>query len=470
MNRTKIVCTVGPATRSPEMLRMLFDAGMNVARLNFSHGTREEHGEVIDRLRRIGEEGGRSLAILQDLAGPKIRIGPIAKGSVDLEPGDALVLTARDVPGDGREVSLTYKELPGDVRPGDSLLLSDGQIELVVEETRAPDIRCRVVIGGPLSSHKGINLPARSVHAPILSDKDRADLAFGLGRGVDFVALSFVRSAKDVAEARCFMEEFGRSAPIIAKIEKHEAVDRMHEIVGAVEAVMIARGDLGVEIPIERVPRVQKDLIAEANRAGKPVITATQMLRSMVESPRPTRAEVTDVANAILDGSDGVMLSEETAVGRYPAEAVAMMAKIAAETERYFPYDTWAVRYGDAPGVTVEEAVAHSACEMASRIGAAAIVTWTGSGSTTRLVAKHRPRQPVLAVTPDEETYRRLALIWGVVPVCIPRGGSDGDWRAEAVRVARESGLVRSGEPVVVTAGLPLHVPGTTNLIHVAKA
>lgn len=469
MNRTKIVCTVGPASRLPETLRKLAGAGMNVARLNFSHGTREEHGTVIDDLRRIGEEAGRSLAVLQDLAGPKVRIGPIANGPVDLEPGAAFVLTARDVPGDSREVSLTYKGLPDDVGPGDTLLLSDGQLELAVEESGGGEIRCRVVTGGPLSSHKGINLPTRSIRAPILSEKDKADLEFGLDRGVDFVALSFVRSPEDVAKARRVMEERGMHAPIIAKFEKHEAIERMDEIVAAVDGVMVARGDLGVEIPIERVPRVQKDLIAAANRAGKPVITATQMLRSMVESPRPTRAEVTDVANAILDGSDAVMLSEETAVGRDPAGAVAMMAKIAAETEKSFPYRAWAARYADGGVVSVEEAVAQSACEMAERIGAAAIVTWTRSGSTARLVAKYRPRQTVLAVTPDAETFRRLALVWGVVPALVSGGGEELDWRAESVRVARESELVRPGETLVVIAGLPLHVPGTTNLVHVAS-
>lgn len=470
MNRSKIVCTIGPASRSPEMLKSLFEAGMNVARLNFSHGEREEHGRVIDDLRKIGQEGGRPLAILQDLAGPKIRIGYVADGPVDLEPGGTITLTARDVPGDAREVGLTYKGLPGDVRSGDTLLLADGQLELTVESVAGDDIRCRVVIGGPLSSHKGINLPDRSIAAPILSEKDRDDLAFGLDRGVDFVALSFVRSVKDVEEARRFMGEVGKSAPIIAKIEKHEAVDRMDEIVAAVDGVMIARGDLGVEIPIERVPRVQKDVIEAANRSGKPVITATQMLRSMVESPRPTRAEVTDVANAILDGTDAVMLSEETAVGHDPAGAVRMMARIAAETEKSLPYRAWSVRRDRRASLGIEEAVAFSACEMADRLNAAAVITWTRSGSTTRLVAKYRSHHPVLAVTPDERTYRTLALVWGVTPVFVGRGDVSGVWETDSVRIAREAGLLRSGETVVITAGLPLHVPGTTNLIHVAKA
>lgn len=470
MNRTKIVCTIGPASSSHEILADLFDAGMNVARLNFSHGNREKHGRVIADLRTIAKKTGRPLAILQDLSGPKIRTGPLARGPVMLEPGNTFTLTARDVPGDAEFVSLTYKGLSADVREGDTLLLADGDLELLVEEAGDGEIRCRVVTGGLLGAHKGINLPGRSIRAPILNEKDKADMAFGVAEGVDYIALSFVRSVEDVESARRFQKDCGGAVPLIAKIEKHEAVNEMEGIIAAADGVMVARGDLGVEIPIERVPLVQKALIEEANRAGKPVITATQMLRSMVESPRPTRAEVTDVANAILDGTDAVMLSEETAIGRDPAGVVRTMRRIAVEAERIFPHDTWPFKFGDHPTLSVEEAVAHSACEIAEMVGASAIVTWTRSGSTTRLVSKYRPSRPILAITPDRSVYSRLALIWDVEPVCYEKKLSEAGMREESVRIALESGMVRPGGRVVITAGLPVHVPGTTNLVHVVTA
>jgi pyruvate kinase len=334
MIKTKIVCTIGPASRSPKILERLIRAGMDVARLNFSHGTPNEHGRTISDLRKIARRLGRPVAVLQDLAGPKIRIGPVRNGPVTLEAGASFTLTARKVPGDERTVSLNYPGLVADVRKGDALLLSDGALELEVVGVEGRDILCRVVIGGPLNSYKGVNLPARTLRTPSLTAKDRADLRFGLSKEVDYVALSFVRDAKDIASVRRHMKRCGGSAPVIAKIEKHEALDNMDAILAAADGLMVARGDLGVEIPLERIPRVQKDLIRKSREAGKPVITATQMLRSMVDSPRPTRAEVTDVANAILDGTDAVMLSEETAVGKHPVEAVSMMARIAREAER----------------------------------------------------------------------------------------------------------------------------------------
>ena len=308
MRNTKIVCTIGPASSSREMLERLMDAGMNVVRLNFSHGTREDHAEKIALIRTLAAEKGLPIAILQDLSGPKIRTGVFAGGRVELEPEDRFTLTARDVPGDRREVSLTYAELPNDVEAGDTLLLADGALEMRVEEVAGPDIHCRVILGGELSSHKGINLPSRSIRAPILTPKDRLDLALGLKLGVDYVALSFVRSAADIEDARATMREFGAERPIIAKIEKHEALDELDAIIAAVDGVMVARGDLGVDIPPEKVPTAQRLIIEKANLAGKPVITATQMLKSMTDAPRPTRAEVTDVTNAVLEGTDAVML------------------------------------------------------------------------------------------------------------------------------------------------------------------
>jgi pyruvate kinase len=470
MPRTKIVCTIGPASRSPEMLSRLADAGMDVARLNFSHGTHEEHAAVISELRRLSAERRRPIAILQDLAGVKIRIGGIGAGAVKISAGAEFTLTSRAVPGDAREVSLDYPDLTRSVKPGDTLLLADGEIELCVEETSGTDIRCRVVAGGTLSSHKGINLPARSIAAPGLTAKDREDLAFGVARGVDYVALSFVRSANDVREARAALAEHGASIPLIAKIEKHEAIAKVDEILAEADGLMVARGDLGVETPLEHVPLLQKMLIDRANRAGKPVITATQMLLSMVDNPRPTRAEVGDVANAILDGTDAVMLSEETAAGRYPAEAVATMKRIAEDTETAFPFEQWMRRFEDRSLQSLPEAVAGAACELAEHIGAAVIVAWTESGATARLVARHRPRRPILALSSRPETARRLALVWGVIPLSAGESASADAMLESAPALAVEAGLLKPGETAVITAGIPMGVSGSTNLIKAAVA
>ena len=468
MRRTRIVCTIGPATSSPKPLERLIETGMDVARLNFSHGTREGHGRTIRNLRETSGRLGRPVAILQDLAGPKIRIGPIKNGPITLVSGETFTLSGREVPGDVHRVSLTYKDLPAEVLPGDRLLLSDGELELVVEETSEEEIRCRVVVGGSLSSSKGINLPDRSIRAPSLTEKDREDLAFGLEQGVDFIALSFVRTAIEVERTRSLIAESGRDTPILAKIEKREALDHIDEIIRAADGIMIARGDLGVEIPIEDVPKFQKMLIEKANQAGKPAITATQMLRSMVENPRPTRAEVTDVANAILDGTDAVMLSEETAVGRYPVKAVEMMSRIAGAAESTFPFRDWAARFEGKRSVSRQEAVVHAACQLAEEVKAAAIITCTQSGSTTRLVSKYRPSQPILAMTPDETTRRRLALTWGSVPLRIEATGSHDELERESLRIAGESGYVESGQAVVLIAGYPLHQPGITNMIKIS--
>jgi len=443
----------------------LIRAGMNVARLNFSHGTPAEHGEVIADIRRIAAQLDRPVAILQDLAGPKIRIGEIAAGSIMLESGTVFTLTNRPVRGDEREVSMTYPDLPRDVQPGDTLLLSDGALELEVLETTEQDIKCRVIVGGPLSPRKGINLPTRSIKAPSLTEKDRGDLAFGIQQGVDYVALSFVRTAADVLEAKQLMKERGSAIPMVAKIEKHEALKHIDDIVQVVDGIMVARGDLGVETPLEKVPLVQKMLIERSNRAGKPVITATQMLRSMVDNPRPTRAEVTDVANAILDGSDAVMLSEETAVGKYPVEAVKMMIRIAEDAESGFPFDAWGQRFETSREKALPEAVSHAACKLAEEINAAAIIAFTQSGRTAQLVAKYRPGRPILAPTPLEETYRRLALIWGVAPILSEDMKTTDEMIDKTLAATVKLGLVPRGHKVVIIAGAPVGVPGTTNLI-----
>jgi pyruvate kinase len=469
--RTKIVCTIGPASSSPKVLAKLARAGMSVARLNFSHGTHAEHRRTIARIRRLSRALGRPISILQDLSGPKIRIGEIGSGTVILRPGSEFVLTARRVAGDSGSATVSYPGLARDVRPGDPLLLSDGAIELEVLETSGRDIRCRVVVGGPLSSRKGVNLPSRSLRLPSLTDKDKADLRFGAGLGVDYIALSFVRSASDIRAAKALIAREGHAIPVIAKIEKHEALDELEAIARSSDGIMVARGDLGVEIPLEKIPQAQKRIIRTANGLGKPVITATQMLRSMVENPRPTRAEVTDVANAVLDGTDALMLSEETAVGRYPAEAVRVMARIAAETERT-PADLKrrdGMLPADAVRLSTAEAVAAAACSLAERVGASLIVTFTRSGSTARLVSKYRPPCPILAPTSLETTFRRLGLLWGVVPFRVGRMGSEAGMVAQAVRAARATGLARRGGKIVVTAGVPSGVAGLTNLIRVEE-
>ncbi|MEP7382954.1 MAG: pyruvate kinase [Gemmatimonadota bacterium] len=465
MPRTKIVCTIGPASRSPAMLEQLIRTGMDVARLNFSHGTQGEHLEVITAVRHIAASLGRSVAILQDLAGLKIRIGEVESGTVTLEAGAPFILTTRRVLGSGQEVSVPYPHLTADVQPGDSLLLSDGDVELSVIRATEEDVHCQVITGGTLASRKGVNLPSRSITAPTFTDKDRDDLAFGLRYEVDYVALSFVRTAADVLKVRGMIRDHGSTVSLIAKIETHDALTNIDEIVDSVDGVMVARGDLGVAIPLATVPLVQKMLIGKANRAGKPVITATHMLRSMQDSPRPTRAEVTDVANAVLDGTDAVMLSEETAIGRFPLEAVTMMAAIAADAESSFPFDSWIDRFGT--GGPLPEAVARAACTLAADIAAAAIVTCTQSGGTARRVAQYRPRVPILAPTPYAETYRRLALVWGVTPLLNQGWPTMDELIDGAVAAALAAARVKPGSTVVITAGVPVGQPGKTNLIKV---
>ncbi|MGH7303801.1 MAG: pyruvate kinase [Candidatus Rokuibacteriota bacterium] len=465
MPRTKIVCTIGPASRSPETLEQLIRAGMDVARLNFSHGTQAEHLEVITAVRRCAARLGRPVAILQDLAGLKIRIGEIAEGAVTLEAGAPFTLTTRQVSPSRHEVSVPYPHLTRDVQPGDTLLLSDGDLEMEVIGVTDEDVHCRVIVGGTLASRKGVHFPARLITAPSFADKDRDDLAFGLHYGVDYVAVSFIRTATDVLEVRSLIEEHGSSVPLIAKIETHEALTHIDAIIDTVDGVVVARGDLGVDIPLATVPRFQKMLIGKANHAGKPVITATHMLRSMQDSPRPTRAEVTDVANAILDGSDAVMLSEETAIGRFPVEAVTMMTAIAEDIESTFPFDTWMNRFQGA--CALPEAVARAACTLAADIDAAAIVTCTQSGGTARRVAQYRPRSPILAPTPHAETYRRLALVWGVTPLLNPSQPTTDELIDGALGAALATGRVQRGQTVVVTAGVPVGRPGMTNVIKV---
>ncbi len=470
MKKTKIIATIGPASRSPEILEKLIEVGMNVCRLNFSHGTHEEHASLIKDIRKVAKKTGQPIAILQDLCGPKIRTGKMGAGEIILQEGQKFTLTARDVPGDDKEVGLTYSDLPYNVRNGDTILLADGAMKLTVESSSDTDVNCTVVVGGPLSSNKGINLPARSINAPILSEKDLDDLHFGMKQGVDFVALSFVRTAHDVRTVKKVIAEAGENIPLIAKIEKFEAIDNIDEIIAEADGIMVARGDLGVEIPIEFVPRVQKMLIRKTNEAAKPVITATQMLRSMVENPMPTRAEVTDVANAIYDGTDAVMLSEETAMGKYPVGAVEIMSHVAADIEAHFDYEGWTTKYEKSGKMKFKGAIAHATVKMAEDVEAAAILTCTKSGGTTREVARYRPRQPVLVMTPMQQTARRMAMTFGAIPIVIPQVESAEDLEKHSIVQALQGGYVKPGQAVVLTAGIPFGQEGTTNMIKVATA
>lgn len=467
MRRTKILATVGPASRAPERLNQLMEAGVDIFRLNFSHGTQDEHGESLRRIRELEDARGRSVPVLQDLAGPKIRIGRVKEGGITLNSGDTFILTTANVVGTAERVSVSYDRLPEEVSPEDTLLLSDGALELRVTATHESEIECEVVVGGHLTSHKGINLPSASVDLPVLTDKDRSDLAFGLQAGVDMIAVSFVRNARDIAEVRQAMEDSDRRVPVIAKIEKHEALRNIQEIIEMVDGLMIARGDLGVETPIECIPRSQKWLTTCGNRAAKPVITATHMLRSMVSSPRPTRAEVSDIANAVLDGSDAIMLSEETAVGDYPRQSVDIMDRTIRKIEEVFPYAAWGHRLGVQKQLSDQEAVAHAACGLAAETKAVAIVTCTMSGSTTARVAKYRPAVPILALTPNIGVWRWLRLLWGVMPVYTEGVDKPEYMEQAAIRNAIKAGLARPGHKIVVTAGMPLKLSGTTNLVKV---
>ena len=462
--KTKIVCTIGPASGTLETIAEMIENGMSVARLNFSHGTHGDHEKMMQHIRSASEKVGRPAAILQDLGGPKIRVGEISGAGIQLAAGDTLVLTNDRDSAQGNRISLSFPNLPSQVKAGDRILLADGMMELVVDQTTPSDIVCTVVTGGVLTSHKGINLPTSTLDMPVLTEKDRRDLIFGLEMDVDYVALSFVRSAQDIHEIKKIIHRQGKRTPVIAKFEKHEALDHVDAILSAADGIMVARGDLGVEIPLENVPGIQKMLVQKANAAGKPVIIATQMLRSMVDSPRPTRAEAADVANAVLDGADAVMLSEETAIGKYPVEAVSYMAKIALSVGSVYPHD----RYLQLPPhKDTAEAVAHAACNLARNIDATAIVATTRSGATAGLIARYRPSQPIVALSPDMDAVRRLALYWGCRPRYLDNIEDTDEMVENAAAAALAHGLARKGDKLVITAGRPIWAEGTTNILWV---
>ncbi len=465
--RTKIVGTIGPASDSEDKLSGLIEAGMNVARINFSHGNSDYHRDLIRRLKKIRAEKGTPLAILQDLQGPKVRVGWITDGSAWLERGSSFVLTSGSEPGNAHGASVSLERIHEEVEIGHRIFLADGMLELVVERIDGTDVRCRVVVGGTLTSHKGVNLPASHVEVESMTEKDHLDLQVGLEEGVDAVALSFVRSAKDLAPLRTAIEDAGLDVRVIAKIEKPQAVDDIDGILEAADGVMIARGDLGLEIALESVPLVQKMIIRKANAIGKPVITATQMLVRMVDNPRPTRAEAADVANAILDGTDAVMLSEETAVGNYPRQAVEIMDRIAREVED--SVDETKFLWDFDGQATANDAISRSSYNIARGTGAKAIITPTWSGTSARLVARFRPRQLVIAATPNPTTVQFLCFCWGVVPLPVSSAETVDDQFRFAVDRARDAGWVAEGDLIVITGGTPLHVPGTTNFIKVER-
>lgn len=466
---TKIVCTLGPASEDPERLGALLDGGMDVARLNFSHGTHREHRRRFRLLRRLARERSQPLAILQDLQGPKIRTGRLEGGdAVELRAKSIITITTRSIAGNNHLISTAFSTLPQAVHPGQRILLSDGRIELRVERTRGREVLCRVTQGGELREHQGINLPGVTLKISALTTKDRADLQLGLHLGVDYVALSFVRTPEDIMELKRLLKRARREIPVVAKLEKAEAIDHLEEILQVSDAVMVARGDLGVEMPPEMVPLIQKRIIARATALKVPVIVATQMLESMTENSRPTRAEASDVANAIFDGADAVMLSGETAVGRYPVEAVRMMARIIAAAEaRPSPAVHHQPRRVGEGSISVPEAIGDSVSYMSEELNLKAIAVFTQSGSTARLVSKFRPRVPVFAFSPFPEILRRAALYWGVIPIGMPYVQSTDRMVEGAERLLRARGFVRRGDLIAVVAGTPIARRGTTNLLKV---
>ena len=461
-SRTKIVCTLGPASSTPEVIGGLIDAGLNVARINFSHGTHEQHARTVAMVRQLARERGRSIAILGDLQGPRIRIGDLP-APVPVAVGQEIVLAPEGVAVSG-ELPVTYDDIAKDVRGGDRILIDDGLIELRAESIDGHRVRARVVYGGDIRRHKGMNLPGVNVSAPSITEKDHADVVFAVQQELDYVALSFVRRAEDIVQLRALLP---KGLLVVAKIEKDSALANIESILRATDAVMVARGDLGVELPFEEVPLVQKRIISLANSLGRPVITATQMLESMIEHPRPTRAEASDVANAILDGTDAVMLSAETASGAYPNLAVEAMRRIITEVEQHPLHRAGEHRRFGAGTATVEETIAAATATAVRMLGVPAVAVLTKSGFSARIVSSQRPGVPILALTDQQRTFQQLALVWGVIAELVPTSGSYDEMVQHGRRALVRRGLAKPGEHVIVTAGVPFDVPGTTNLLKV---
>ena len=469
LKKTKIVCTIGPASRDADTMREMLEAGMNVARFNFSHGTHEEHRKTIETFRRVRDEQDRPAAILLDTKGPEIRLGDFKNGSEILEEGDEFTLTSEECPGTKERVSTTYKALPSQVSLGTSILIDDGRVRLRVAGTTEDEVRCIVVNGGKVSNRKGVNIPNQSLDLEYISEADRQDILFGIEMDVDYVAASFVRSGADVKILRSLLNENGGDRiKIISKIENTEGIENFKEILALSDGIMIARGDMGVEVDFEKLPGIQKKFIKECCKAGKTVITATQMLESMTHSPAPTRAEITDVANAVFDGTSAVMLSGESAAGDYPVETVKAMAKIVSQAEEdaeeVNQYKFLEVETNDRD---VSNAMGHAACTTAHDIKASAIVAITTSGYTAEMMAKYKPVEPIIAATPDSKTYHQQALTRGVYPVLTQRSSNWNDLMEKAIEGAERMKFVKKGDCIVLSAGMPLQVPGTTNLIRV---
>ena len=469
LKKTKIVCTIGPTSRDADTMREMLEAGMNVARLNFSHGTHEEHRKTIETFRRVRDEQDRPAAILLDTKGPEIRLGDFENGSEILEEGDEFTLTSEECLGTKERVSTTYKALPSQVSLGTSILIDDGRVRLRVAGTTEDEVRCIVVNGGKVSNRKGVNIPNQSLDLEYISEADRQDILFGIEMDVDYVAASFVRSGADVKVLRSLLNENGGDRiKIISKIENTEGIENFKEILALSDGIMIARGDMGVEVDFEKLPGIQKKFIKECCKAGKTVITATQMLESMTHSPAPTRAEITDVANAVFDGTSAVMLSGESAAGDYPVETVKAMAKIVSQAEEdaeeVNQYKFLEVETNDRD---VSNAMGHAACTTAHDIKASAIVAITTSGYTAEMMAKYKPVEPIIAATPDSKTYHQQALTRGVYPVLTQRSSNWNDLMEKAIEGAERMKFVKKGDCIVLSAGMPLQVPGTTNLIRV---
>lgn len=471
MRKTKIICTVGPATDNGNILYDLMKAGMNVARFNFSHGTYDIHRKRFEQVKTAREKLGLPIATMLDTRGPEIRLGLFKDNKpVEIKAGDKYTLTTREVEGDEKTASISFENLPGDVSVGTKILINDGLVSMTVDEISATDIVCTVVDGGTLSNNKGVNVPGVDLSMPYLSEKDMTDLEFGSKLNFDFIAASFVRTGADVAYLRKFINSLGWRTPrIIAKIENMDGVENIDEIIEAADGVMVARGDMGVEIPFEKIPSIQKSIIRKAYRAGKQVITATQMLESMITNPRPTRAEITDVANAIYDGTSAIMLSGETAAGAHPVEAVETMALIAETTESEIDYITHFKKGTDEDSKSITNAISHATVTTAHDLNAKAIITVTKSGSTARMISKHRPSAMIIGCTTDEIICRQMSMSWGIVPLmCDEKDNSDALF-SHAVEIAKKNKLVSKDDIVVITAGIPLGISGTTNMLKVEK-
>jgi len=467
--RTKIVCTIGPATSSAAVIERLMKAGMSVARFNLAHGTYKEHARYIHTVRKLSHRLAIPVAILIDLPGPKYRTGKLKDGRAKLKKGVEVVLTTRRVMGDDGVIPVNFTTLARDIRVGDTVLLDDGAMRLKVLERQGTEVKCKVIVGGILTEKRGLVVPEMHISGPFITDTLRESIFFALEQEPDYLALSFVGDAKDVTGVKAVLHENDADIPAIAKIERGVAVNKFDSILATSEGIMVARGDLGVDIPLERVPLVQKEVIKKCNQAGKPVITATQMMESMVNAPSPTRAEVADVANAIFDGTDAIMLSAETSIGKYPVQAVKMMANIARETENKLPYDQMLSERGKWLEQKTDELISYSACYTSHSLGVAAIVASTQSGSTAGRVSKYRPRMPILAITADATVVGRLMLRWGVYPFQIAGVSSVDKLFSTAANLSKELGLAKAGDLVVITGGIPVGVAGSTNLLKVER-